>query len=185
MDLTMDRHDESFSPMKKQKGRAQRTSNDRYDGCPALTRVFESEDVLLHVALFVVLPLPYLCKVCAQQGGNSFTSAQIYALSRHNFYLKWKRCKFSESSIFMMELVKRQAFALKLASEELQDDRNIVREAVKQHGRALQCASVVLQGDRKVVMAAVKQEGRALGYKAPQQDEESAKNYKPKKTQKD
>jgi hypothetical protein len=58
-------------------------------------------------------------------------------------------------------------------------------EAVKQHGRALQCASVVLQGDRKVVMAAVKQEGRALGYKAPQQDEESAKNYKPKKTQKD
>ena len=134
MDLTMDRHDESFSPMKKQKGRAQRTSNDRYDGCPALTRVFESEDVLLHVALFVVLPLPYLCKVCAQQGGNSFTSAQIYALSRHNFYLKWKRCKFSESSIFMMELVKRQAFALKLASEELQDDRNIVLEAVHLRG---------------------------------------------------
>ena len=91
----MDRHDESFSPMKKQKGRAQRTSNDRYDGCPALTRVFESEDVLLHVALFVVLPLPYLCKVCAQQGGNSFTSAQIYALSRHNYYLKWKYCKIN------------------------------------------------------------------------------------------
>ena len=151
----MDRHDESFSPMKKQKGRAQKTSNDRYDGCPALTRVFESEDVLLHVALFVVLPLPYLCKLCAQQGGNSFTSAQIYALSRHNFYLKWKHCKFSESSIFMMELVKRQAFALKLASEELQDDRNIVLEAVKQYGRAIQYASAALKDDRNIVLEAV------------------------------
>ena len=161
---TMDRHDESFSPMEKQKSRAQRTLTDPYDSCPALTRVFESEDILLHLSLFVVLPLPYLSKVYAQQGDNSFTSAQIYALSRYDSYFKWKYCKFSESLIFMIELVKRRAFALKLASEELQDDRDFMLEAIKQDGFALYHASAALKDDREFVLEAVKKKGDALFY---------------------
>ena len=51
----------------------------------------------------------------------------------------------------MMELVKRQPYALRLASAALQDDREIVLEAVKQNGDALQFASDALKDDREIV----------------------------------
>ena len=47
----------------------------------------------------------------------------------------------------MMELVKRQPQALRLASAALKDDREIVLEAVKQNGYALQYASAALHDD--------------------------------------
>ena len=84
-----------------------------------LTFLSVNEHILLHISLFVVLPLPYLCKACAQQGGSSFTSAHVYALSRHENHRWWASCRFSESSVFMMELVKRQPRALRFASAAL------------------------------------------------------------------
>ena len=47
----------------------------------------------------------------------------------------------------MMEIVKRQPKALRLASDALKDDREIVLEAVKQDWRALKYASDALQDD--------------------------------------
>ena len=51
----------------------------------------------------------------------------------------------------MMEIVKRQPEALRLASAALKDDREIVLEAVKQNGRALLFASAALKDDREIV----------------------------------
>ena len=45
----------------------------------------------------------------------------------------------------MMEIVKRQPEALRLASDALKDDREIVLEAVKQYGGALEYASAGLR----------------------------------------
>ena len=47
----------------------------------------------------------------------------------------------------MMEIVKRQSEALRLASAALKNDREIVLEAVKQNGDALKYASDALQDD--------------------------------------
>ena len=66
----------------------------------------------------------------------------------------------------MMELVKRQPHALRLASAALKDDREIVLEAVKQHGDALLYASAALKDDREFMLEAVKQNGYAL-YTSP------------------
>ena len=62
----------------------------------------------------------------------------------------------------MMEIVKRQPVALRLASDALKDDREIVLEAVKQNGHALKYASAALKDDREIVLEAVKQDGDAL-----------------------
>ena len=51
----------------------------------------------------------------------------------------------------MMEIVKRQPMALRLASAALKDDREIVLEAVKRYGNALYYASAALQDDREIV----------------------------------
>ena len=140
--------------MKKKPRTVTASDHDHADGA-ALTLLFGNEHILLHLSLFVVLPLPYLCKACAQQGGSSFTSAHVYALSRHENHRWWTSCRFSESSVFMMELVKRQPHALRLASAALQDDREIVLEAVKQNGDALRYASSALQDDSEIVLEAV------------------------------
>ena len=61
----------------------------------------------------------------------------------------------------MMEIVKRQPEALRLASDALKDDREIVLEAVKQDkqdGRALEYASAALKDDREIMLEAVKQD---------------------------
>ena len=134
--------------MTKKKPRAVTASDHDNADCAALTLLFGNEHILLHLSLFVVLPLPYLCKACAQQGGSSFTSAHVYALSRHENYTRWASCKFSESFVFMMELVKRKPHALRIASDALKDDREIVLEAVKQDGLALVFASAALQDNR-------------------------------------
>ena len=52
----------------------------------------------------------------------------------------------------MMEIVKRQPGALRLASDALKDDHEIVLEAVKQNGRVLDFASAVLKDDREIVL---------------------------------
>ena len=134
----------SNKPMMKKPRTVTASDHDHAD-CAALTLLFGNEHILLHLSLFVVLPLPYLCKACAEQGGSSFTSAHVYALSRHESHRRWTSCKFSESFVFMMELVKRQPHALRLASAALQDDREIVLEAVKQDGRALKYTSAELR----------------------------------------
>ena len=130
--------------MKKKPRTVTASDHDHADGA-ALTLLFGNEHILLHLSLFVVLPLPYLCKACAQQGGSSFTSAHVYALSRHENHTMWASCRFSESFVFMMELVKRQPYALRLASAALKDDREFMLEAVKQNGHALEYASVALK----------------------------------------
>ena len=134
----------SNKPMMKKPRTVTASDHDHAD-CAALTLLFGNEHILLHLSLFVVLPLPYLCKACAQQGGSSFTSAHVYALSRHEYHTRWASCKFSESFVFMMELVKRQPGALRIASDALKDDREIVLEAVKQDGHALSYASAGLR----------------------------------------
>ena len=89
----------------------------------------------------------------------------------------------------MMELVKRQPRALRLASAVLKDDREIVLEAVKQHwdclrtpgcaegrprdrgGQAVRGCAVLslaaLQDDREFMLEAVKQDWKALDYASP------------------
>ena len=54
--------------------------------------------------------------------------------------------------------------ALRYASEELKNDREVVLQVVKQDGGALRYASEELKNDREVVLAAVKQNGWALMY---------------------
>ena len=54
----------------------------------------------------------------------------------------------------MMEIVKRQPVALRLASAALKDDHEIVLEAVKQDGNALKYASVALQNDHEFILEA-------------------------------
>ena len=128
-----------------------------------LTFLSVNEHILLHISLFVVLPLPYLCKACAQQGGSSFTSAHIYALSRQGKRpLMWTSCKFSNVFVFILEFVRRFGYALEHASAALQDNREIVLEAVKKNGGALKYASAALKDDHEIVLEAVKQNGCAL-----------------------
>ena len=153
--------------MKKKKPRTVAASDHEHADDAALTLLFGNEHLVLHLSLFVVLPLPYLCKACAQQGGSSFTSAHVYALSCHENHRKWTSCRFSESRVFMMEIVKRQPVALRLASDALKDDREIVLEAVKQYGDCLKYASVALQDDREIVLEAVKHNGYCLLYTSP------------------
>ena len=124
--------------------------------------VLEKEDILLHLSMFVVLPLPFISKMCAQQQGGSFRSSHIYALSRYQHCSMWVDCKFSDSSVFMKELVRRRGLALSHASAVLKDDREIVLGAVKQNGEALKYASTALQDDREIVLEAVKQNGNGL-----------------------
>ena len=146
------------------KPRTVTASDHDHADCAALTLLFGNEHIILHLSLFVVLPLPYLCKACAQQAGSSFTSAHVYALSRHKNHRRWTSCSFSESSVFMMELIKRQPEALRLASAALKDDREIVLEAVKKSWKALTYASAALNDDREIVLEAVKQNWNALQY---------------------
>ena len=148
----------------RKKPRAATASHHKYADCAAMTLLFGNEHVLLHLSMYVVLPLPYLCKACAQQEGSSFTSAHIYALSRHKFHVSWMSCRFSASSVFVLQLVKRQPDALRLASTALKDDCEIVLEAVKQDGHALRYASAALQDDREIVLEAIKQDEHALSY---------------------
>ena len=78
----------------------------------------------------------------------------------------WVDRKFSDSSVFMKELVRRRGLALSYASAVLKDDREIVLGAVKQDGEALKYASAALQDDREIVLEAVKQNenGLAVAY---------------------
>ena len=133
------------NPMMKKKPRTVAASDHDHADGTALTLLFGNEHLVLHLSLFVVLPLPYLCKTCAHQGGSSFTSAHVYALSCHENHRKWTSCRFSESRVFMMEIVKRQPMALRLASAALKDDREIVLKAVKKNGDALIDASAPLR----------------------------------------
>jgi hypothetical protein len=150
------------APHKNEKKRRALTALD--NTCSALTLIFENEHILLHLSMFVVLPLPYLCKASARQKGGSFTSSQIYALSFHENFLNWKKVNFSDSFVFIMELVKRQPFALMHASAGLKNHHEIVLQAVKQHGWALRYASEAMQNDHKIVMGAVKTNWYALKY---------------------
>ena len=52
--------------------------------------------------------------------------------------------------------------ALKHASEELKNDREVILAAVTQYGYALEWASDELKHDEEVVLAAVAQDGGAL-----------------------
>ena len=122
----------SNKPMMKKPRTVTASDHDHAD-CAALTLLFGNEHIILHLSLFVVLPLPYLCKACAQQGGSSFTSAHVYALSCHENHRKWASCRFSESRDFMMEIVKRQPEALRLASYALKNDREIVLQRQQRH----------------------------------------------------
>ena len=63
-----------------------------------------------------------------------------------------------------LEAVKKDGHALRHASEEMRDDREVVMEAVKQNGYALQHASEELRRDREVVMEAVKHGGFLLAH---------------------
>lgn len=63
----------------------------------------------------------------------------------------------------MLEAVKRNGLALRLASEELRQDRQIVLEAVKRDGRAWQYASAELREDEVVLMEAVRRDEVAKG----------------------
>ena len=54
--------------------------------------------------------------------------------------------------------------ALRDASVEMRNDKEVVLAAVNQDGWALQYASFALRNDREVVLAAVNQNGRALYY---------------------
>ncbi len=135
----------------------------------ALTHVFGNMDVLLNISLFVVLPLPFLCKEFTGEKkiGCSFNGAFVFALSLYDDYSYFDTHFFLEnasSSLFMLQLVKRKPAALQYASAELKGDREIVMEAVKQCGCALHYASAQLQGDREIVMEAVKQRWWALEY---------------------
>ena len=60
--------------------------------------------------------------------------------------------------------MKKNAWALKYASDELKDDKEIFLAAVTQDGSALLHASDELKGDKVIVVAAVTQDGSALEY---------------------
>ncbi len=65
---------------------------------------------------------------------------------------------------FMLLAVWQSGWALGSASSELKNDKDIVLVAVGQEGFALQYASAELQNDKDVVLAAVRKNGLALQY---------------------
>lgn len=72
--------------------------------------------------------------------------------------------KACANRIAMLAAVERDPFALLLATDELQDDKEIVLTAVKQNGLLLRVASERLQNNMEVVETAVKQNPGAVGY---------------------
>ena len=48
--------------MEKNKAKRVAASDQEKADCAALTLLFANEHIILHLSLFVVLPLPYLCK---------------------------------------------------------------------------------------------------------------------------
>ena len=67
--------------MKKKPRTVTASDHDHADGA-ALTLLFGNEHIPSPIPVRRA-SLPYLCKTCAEQGGSSFTSAHVYALSRH------------------------------------------------------------------------------------------------------
>ena len=63
-----------------------------------------------------------------------------------------------------MIAVKHCGYALRYASVELKDDRQVVMEALKKDGCALQYASERLRNTERVVLAAIRQNKGALKY---------------------
>ena len=72
-----------------------------------------------------------------------------------------KRWQYRE---FVLPIVKRDPRLLWLASNELQDDKEVVMAAVTRDGGALAYASARLQDDKEVVIAAVTKDGNLLKY---------------------
>ena len=55
---------------------------------------------------------------------------------------------------YVLEAVKDNGLALKLAAKALKGDHEVVMEAVKQRGGALEYAAEALKSDRKIVLEA-------------------------------
>ena len=66
----------------------------------------------------------------------------------------------------VLEMVRRDGYALEFAAAELRADRAIVLEAVKQDGSALEFAAAELRADREIVFEAVRHYGSALRFAA-------------------
>ena len=64
----------------------------------------------------------------------------------------------------LLQQIQQDGWALRNASEDLKNNREIVLAAVKQDGDALRYASEDIKIDKEIVMAAVKQQGYALQY---------------------
>ena len=64
----------------------------------------------------------------------------------------------------IMNTVKNNGEALKYASENAQNNRDIVKAAVKNNGEALEYASERLRDDKEIVIYAVKNNREALKY---------------------
>lgn len=86
------------------------------------------------------------------------------AVSQKGGALKYASVELRQDKEVVLTAVQRYGYALQHASEQLQGDKDVVMLAVMQNGEALQFASEALQGDKDVVLEAVAEKGDALYY---------------------
>jgi hypothetical protein len=68
----------------------------------------------------------------------------------------------NQEKIDILATVTQNGYALRFASDELIDDKEVVLAAVTKTGFALEFASLEFKGDKEIVLAAVTQNGEAL-----------------------
>jgi hypothetical protein len=72
--------------------------------------------------------------------------------------------KLKDDPSIMLELIKKNAYNLKFASNALKENKLFVMESIKQDSNSLRYVSDALKGDRDILLEAIKKNGYALGY---------------------
>ena len=97
---------------------------------------------------------------------NFSSAASVEALSAPELKELWwyEQCADVVEKAKTLAAVTQEGIALRYASAEMQNERDVVLTAVKQNGIALDYASGEMKNDRDVVLAAVKQKCSALKF---------------------
>jgi len=85
-------------------------------------------------------------------------------VKRDGWALGYASEELRNNPIIVLEAVKKEGMALIYASEKLRNNPEIVLEAVKKRGEALQYVSLELRNNPTIVLVALKQDGMALQY---------------------
>ena len=99
-----------------------------------------------------------------EEDANKQLEDLLEELKENGYNLRLAREELKNNKMVVLEAVKKRGFNLEFASEELKNDREVVLMAVKKNGAALLFASGTLRKDREVVLEAVKENYFALKF---------------------